>query len=379
MLKVDVSAAARPPTTEEIAAWAHDQRVFISSSMAELRAERKAAAALIRGLGAEPVWFEELGGRDDDAVRAYLSEVRSSTIYLGLIGREYGRLLPSRRSATHEEFREAEKRGLRIAVFVKDIDDRMGDEQALLDEIRTFHTTGSFSDSDDLARSIELRLRRIAAEELSPWVKLNDAVFRADTIRNDGKTIHVTGTIHDPAVLSVLESMRPAVWFGPSPSTLTYVDRSFRVRIESLSTEARTSRVTRVEVTLRIEAAPEPFIGAISFGLERYSAEDVTEAAVRHALFGESDQLMMLSFGGSLPNPLDVFPRETLSDEVLRPLVRLVLTEMLVGSGRATRLTKLRLSAPSEGLRRLVLGWIGVARAGKPAEPREVDGHLRLS
>jgi hypothetical protein len=378
MSLVDISAAARPVTAAELGAWAADQRVFVSSVMDEFQDERRVAADTIRELGADPVWFEEFGGRDDEPDRAYLTEVASSTIFVGLLGREYGRLLPSRRSATHEEFREAEKRGLRIAVYAKDVEGRTGDEQSLLDEVRAFHTTGSFSTSQDLAIALERRLRRIAAEELCPWVKLNDAIFRATSVRSDGKTIRLVGSIHDPAVLALVESMRPGAWFGTSTSKLTFVDRSYNVRVESLSTEIGSARVTQVDLALRIEPISEPYVGAISIGLKTYSADDVTEAELRHAVFEEPQKTALLSFGGQLPNPLDGLPDEPLSDEVLRPILRLLMTEALVGSGRATRLTRLRLSAPAEGRRRLALAWQGQGRTGLPGGSREIEGDIRL-
>ena len=96
---VDVAAAAAKPPSDAIAAWAVDQRVFVSSVMGGTAEERRAVVGAVRDAGAEPVWFEEFGGRDDDAQAAYLSEVASSTVYVGVLGRTYGRLLASRRSA----------------------------------------------------------------------------------------------------------------------------------------------------------------------------------------------------------------------------------------------------------------------------------------
>jgi hypothetical protein len=63
--------------------------------------------------------WERFGGRDSDPNEAYLAEVRSSTIYVGLLGARYGRLLPDRYSATHQEFREAEREGLRTSVWAE--------------------------------------------------------------------------------------------------------------------------------------------------------------------------------------------------------------------------------------------------------------------
>lgn len=64
--------------------------------MAALAEERAAVAAAIRELGAEPIWFEGFGGRDADPEAAYLAEIRSSTIYVGILGGHYGRILPSK-------------------------------------------------------------------------------------------------------------------------------------------------------------------------------------------------------------------------------------------------------------------------------------------
>lgn len=115
---VDLAAAAARPTPDAVAGWAADQRVFVSSVMGGMTAERRAVVAGIEQVGAQPVWFEGFGGRDDDAELAYLSEVASSTVYVGILGRTYGRLQKSRRSATHDEYREAERRGLRIRAYV---------------------------------------------------------------------------------------------------------------------------------------------------------------------------------------------------------------------------------------------------------------------
>lgn len=72
--------------------------------MSELPAERQAAAAAARAVGVTPVMFEQFGGRDADPEDAYLSEVETSDIYLGILGRRYGKPLPSRSSATHAEY-----------------------------------------------------------------------------------------------------------------------------------------------------------------------------------------------------------------------------------------------------------------------------------
>lgn len=113
-LAIDRSAAADIPPADAIGEWARDKRAFVSSVMSELPAERTAAAAAVRAIGARPIMFEEFGGRDADPEDAYLFEVETSDIYLGILGRRYGKPLPSRYSATHSEYLHAERHGLRI-------------------------------------------------------------------------------------------------------------------------------------------------------------------------------------------------------------------------------------------------------------------------
>src|SRR6266699_1191488 len=135
-LIIDRAAAAEIPTADAIRESAREKRGFISSVMSELPAERKAAATAIRAIGARPVMFEQFGGRDADPEQAYLSEVETSDIYVGILGKRYGKPLPSRFSATHAEYLHAEKSGLRMAVWCLRTDDREDHEQSFLEEVR---------------------------------------------------------------------------------------------------------------------------------------------------------------------------------------------------------------------------------------------------
>lgn len=114
-LVIDRAAAAEIPSSDAVREWGHGKRAFISSVMTELPKERQAAA--VRTANAAPVMFELFGGRDGDAEDAYLGEVEASDIYIGILGRRYGKPLPTRYSATHAEYLHAERSGLRIAPF----------------------------------------------------------------------------------------------------------------------------------------------------------------------------------------------------------------------------------------------------------------------
>src|ERR1044071_2268260 len=89
-LIIDRAAAAEIPSADAIREWAREKRGFVSSVTSELPEERKAAAAAIRAIGSRPVMFEQFGGRDSDPEQAYLSELETSDIYIGIVGRRYG-------------------------------------------------------------------------------------------------------------------------------------------------------------------------------------------------------------------------------------------------------------------------------------------------
>jgi hypothetical protein len=113
---IDPAAAARRPDPERAREWLAEQRVFISSAMGDTAAERRAVAAAVEAEGASPIWFEELG-RDADPEEAYLAGVDGSTIYIGILNEQYGRLLPSGFSATETEYLRAREGGKRVAVY----------------------------------------------------------------------------------------------------------------------------------------------------------------------------------------------------------------------------------------------------------------------
>ncbi|HJQ00547.1 MAG TPA: DUF4062 domain-containing protein [Jatrophihabitans sp.] len=376
-LIIDFAASARPDESD-LQAWMGEQRIFISSVMSGMTQLRQEAANVIRTAGGTPVYFEDFGGRDDDPEAAYLGEVASSTIYLGILGRDYGRLQKSRRSSTHEEYREAERRGLHIAVWVDQHADMQGDQVSFRDEIRLFHTTGSYVDSDSLRAGIANRLRDLGAADLAPWVKLGDLVFRAEAVANDGSRIELRSTVRNPVVLAELERLRPGDWTH-QPGRLTYNGQSITMRVVAVETRTKTSRSAEVKVVM--ESVLDTDVGtpmSVYVGGQSYSPQATAVLLVRKALFGESAPKALLTFGGKIANPFSELPRETLSDDVQRAVLRLLITEALVVSGRASRVIKMSISPPGPSGRRAVVSWATPSRRGQPTKVLEVDGILDL-
>lgn len=84
-----------------------------------------------------------------------------------------------------------------MAVWTVAAADREGHEQAFLDEVRIFHVVPAFRTAADLQRQVEDRMRAIAAEDLAPWCKLGNVVFRATEVEDRGEAIHVKARVRD--------------------------------------------------------------------------------------------------------------------------------------------------------------------------------------
>jgi ATP-dependent DNA helicase RecG len=147
-------------------------RVFVSSVQKEMESERLAIASLITTdpflmEHCEPVLFdrEPITGRK--ASKPYLACLDGCAVYLLLINREYGRP-HGELSATHQEYRHAQKRKLPSLVFVKGGTDadREPMTQAFFDEIKANgYTYKRFVDRLDLRTEVRAALINLLKDE----------------------------------------------------------------------------------------------------------------------------------------------------------------------------------------------------------------------
>ena len=93
------------------------KRVFISSIIEGFKAYRAAARQAVVLLGFTPVMAEELPAQPRAPRAACLDGVRSSDLYVGILGTSYGSRTESGRSATEEEFGEACALSLPTLIF----------------------------------------------------------------------------------------------------------------------------------------------------------------------------------------------------------------------------------------------------------------------
>jgi hypothetical protein len=371
-LLIDRAAAAERPGPEAVAEWAAQQRAFVSSVIEGYAEPRKSAVAAIEKTGATAVWFERFGGRDSDPNQAYLDEVRSSDIYVGLLGARYGRPLPSRFSATHEEYREAEQQGLRLSVWVEEGVDREGPQQSFLDEVRQFNVTGGFASPEELEHDLESRLVDLAAEDLSPWCKLGRMIFRAREITERSGHVRIEATIKDALVADSLGELNDR--FARREQLLTYTGRTLVAQVEGLQITTRAARSRDVVIEAAVSEPPRP----TTYSFNGMNWDDMTELALRVAILGEPNPLGIMSGQAEISNPLPGVVAAGVSAEALRAVCELVLTEVLVTQRGVARVLRLRLGSSIAGRRTFQLEWLPASQYGEPAAPRMLQGTVPL-
>ena len=147
-------------------------RIFISSVQKELELERAAVAALIATdpfllAHCVPVLFEKEPPPPRPARKPYLEALKGCQAYVLMIANEYGKP-DGDISATHHEYRTAQKLKLPTIVFLKGAKDdaRSREVQALISETKKDgYTYKRFHDREDLKPLMLAALQRMLAEE----------------------------------------------------------------------------------------------------------------------------------------------------------------------------------------------------------------------
>ena len=366
-----------PLTPGDLSSAMGQRTVFISSVMAGMAAEREAARVAVESIGGKVSMFELLGGRDDHAETAYLAGVQSSDIYVGILGARYGTPDRTGYAPTHAEYNEAINAGLRISVWATtgEMDGRQRD---FLNEVRTFHTTGSYSSPDELSEALKRRLIEVAAADHSPWCKVGHVLFRARRYSDDGTQVTVIASIRDDDIVAELERLRPGDWHGRQKLRITCALRTHEVEINSVTVEATAgrSRLVRIEATKARETLTS--MGLIDVSYADRSPVDLTELALRVALFGEPNPLGPMGSMVKIDNPIPLIAQIGLDEDSFAGAAEVLLVEVLVGSGRAERITSLRVG-PSHGGHPLRLEWEAPRRfSNLEPERRQIEGKLHI-
>lgn len=142
-------------------------RVFVSSTQKELQAERQAIGSLLvtdeflRSCTV-PRLFEEYPAPLQPNPKAYLDLLGTCSVYLLVIGHDYGRVLDDGLSATHQEYRFARSRKMPTLVCVRGerTEPREEATNAFLAEVEADHHTYSrFGNIDELLDKVRDRLK----------------------------------------------------------------------------------------------------------------------------------------------------------------------------------------------------------------------------
>ena len=140
-------------------------RVFVSSTLKELEAERVAARGAIERLHLAPVMFE-LGARPHPPRELYRSYLEQSEVFVGIYWQQYGWVAPGEEiSGLEDEFRLA-PRDMPKLIYLKQPAEREERLEELISRIRDDDTTSykSFSTAEELTDLIEADLAILLAE-----------------------------------------------------------------------------------------------------------------------------------------------------------------------------------------------------------------------
>lgn len=167
-------------------------RIFISSVQAEFASERKSLCHYIRtdallGRFFQPFIFEELPAVNKTAQEAYLEEVASCNIYIGLFGKLYGREDENGISPTEREYDIATANNKNRLIFIKEYsqDTIHPKEAALIAKAESSVVRKSFLSYEELRSSVYASLVRYLEEKEYIRMLPFDATFHPTAALKD--------------------------------------------------------------------------------------------------------------------------------------------------------------------------------------------------
>lgn len=167
-------------------------RIFVSSTLKELGAERRAARIAIERLHLAPVMFE-LGARPHPPRELYRAYLQQSDVFVGLYWERYGWVAPGETvSGLEDEYILAP--GLPKLIYIKETTDAREPRLAdLLDRIRDDDTASFkyFSDAEELGELLVADLATLLAERFdqSRGARIPDATPDGEAAADDSGSI----------------------------------------------------------------------------------------------------------------------------------------------------------------------------------------------
>lgn len=203
-------------------------KVFVSANQTELKEERFATKEVILNTPViknffEPFLFEDLPAGGRDPVSTYLEEVKSSDIYVGILGNSYGTKNEDGVSATELEYNtfiENVNNG-EVLIFVKGYNDDLRDFEIkkFFKKIETLSVYKRFNSVRDLREKLIESLEsflvsegRITFEEFDERINPEigyDAIDENEVkVYLDKRAINLDRRIPDASVENILDSLK---------------------------------------------------------------------------------------------------------------------------------------------------------------------------
>lgn len=211
-----IDGGAAPPQLDDLQfrEWLSHCRFFVSSVMdEEMTKFRDTVRAWLHDMGSPPIMWEEITPRDERSDVAFLEGVNRSDGFLLYLGSRYGVTDVTVFSPTHKEANQAKERGIPRLVFDYAGVTASGRDGRLNDWLKSLYaevSTARFSDETDLIRQLEQRLREMASQQETPWLKLGPIVVPG-TVRShsDGleKRFEVTIRTRDRHIQRLLSEL----------------------------------------------------------------------------------------------------------------------------------------------------------------------------
>ncbi len=176
-----------------------------------------------------------------------------------------------------------------------------------------------------------------------------------------------------------LEEARGDRFNRGATALFTWSGRSKYVRVAGVHVTTTSARSRMFRLELKAGEAPQDALLEVSIGGK--SPADLTEMALRSVLFGESNPLadQHMGFATEINDPLAPLRENPVSEEIIRPLSELLITDLLVGPGRARRIVAFRLGVSIRGRRHLTLSWEPPSRySNEPVTVRSIKGDVTI-
>lgn len=144
-------------------------KIFISSTVEDLKPERQVIDEAIKELRFEPIRSETRPTQAASPREVVETMARECDIYIGILGARYGWIIPGEGiSVTEFEFRTAREREKPILIYVKDVPEREPEQDDFVKKVEDFETgffrRDYFSDVEQLKAWLKEDLQYLLAQ-----------------------------------------------------------------------------------------------------------------------------------------------------------------------------------------------------------------------